>query len=597
MAVPSAQKLERQSWLGALESVSVLQARPDATLPALCHELAQTHGDRQALCDEHQSLSFAALGGRVSGYARWALAQDLGPGQTVGLLMHNSAEYAAIWLGLSQAGCAVALLNTSLAADALVHCVTAAASSHLVFAACFLPVVQAAMLRLPAAMRYWIHGDAECAPDHPRIDLAVHDILSAPPQLAALPALDPQSVALLVYTSGTTGLPKAARLTHARIIEWSFWFAGLLDVKPTDRLYNCLPLYHSTGGIVAIGATLVRGGAVVIRERFSASRFWEDVVDENCTIFFYIGELCRYLTQAPPRTRETEHRLRLCCGNGLAPAVWQPFQARFNIPRIIEFYAATEGSVSLYNCAGRPGAIGHVPAFLKHSFPVVLVRTAPETGEVLRDRDGLCIMCKADEIGEALGKISGTAAMPARQFDGYTDTAASARKVLFDVLTPGDAWFRTGDLMREDSEGYYYFVERLGDTFRWKGENVSTEEVANVLRGCPGVREAVVFGVPIPSVEGRAGMAAITVDQDFSLPSLLAEVEGHLPDYARPLFVRICQTLDLTGTFKYKKDRLARAGFAPSAGDLVWFYDRTKGSFRVCDEALYQQLLSGNLRL
>jgi fatty-acyl-CoA synthase len=396
---------------------------------------------------------------------------------------------------------------------------------------------------------------------------------------------------LLIYTSGTTGLPKAAKLTHARLVEWSCWFAAMMDVQPDDRLYDCLPMYHSTGGVVAIGARLVAGGSVLVGERFSASHFWDDVVDGECTIFQYIGELCRYLLRADPHPRETQHRLRLCCGNGLSGDVWTAFQQRFAIPHILEFYAATEGSVSLYNAEERPGAIGRVPAFLAHRFPVALIRCDIETGTPLRGADGFCIRCAAGEPGEAIGRILDAAA-PARRFDGYTDAEASARKVLSDVFAPGDRWFRTGDLMRRDGAGYYYFVDRLGDTYRWKGENVSTTEVAAVVAACPGVREAIVYGVAIPGHDGRAGMTAVTTMQGFSLDVLHRHLAANLPGYARPLFVRICDSLVVTGTFKLVKGQVARDGYAC---DAVWFFDRARDGFVACDNSLRAALDAGRI--
>ena len=214
-----------------------------------------------------------------------------------------------------------------------------------------------------------------------------------------------------------------------------------MDAQPDDRLYNCLPMYHSTGGVVAIGSILSRGGSVLIRSRFSASRFWDDIVTGECTIFQYIGELCRYLTRSPAHALETAHKLRLACGNGMRGEVWEEFQSRFRIPRILEFYAATEGNVSLYNCEGRPGAIGRIPPFLRHRFPVELIRTDIETGEPMRDASGRCIKCAADEPGEAIGRIVADSLSPARHFDGYTDRQASARKVLCDVFEAEDDGF------------------------------------------------------------------------------------------------------------------------------------------------------------
>jgi fatty-acyl-CoA synthase len=564
-------KLERKSWLGALAAVKILEIRPDVTLPALCHELAGAHGPRAALIGERERLRYDELSEKIDRYAAWAEGEGFPPGETITLLMENCPEYAAIWLGVSQAGCVTALLNTALAVDGLVHCINAASSKTLIFSVTFLPVVEAVMKRLPATMRYWMHGAAATSPSVKRLDVAVDvsPIKERPRNIAM------QGTAVLIFTSGTTGLPKAARLTHRRLIEWSFWFAGLLGIGAEDRLYDCLPMYHSTGGIVAVGAMLVRGGTVIIRERFSASRFWDDIVTGKCTIFMYIGELCRYLTHGSASNQGAEHQLRLCCGNGLSGDVWEVFQARFQIPRIVEFYAATEGSVSLYNCAGKPGAIGRVPAFLAHNFPVVLVKTDPVTRESFRGTDGLCMICGVDEPGEALGRIADQSDMPSRRFDGYTDDAASNRKILRDVLVAGDAWFRTGDMMRRDAIGFYYFVERLGDTFRWKGENVSAEEVANVICRCPGILGAVVFGVEVPRCEGRAGMAEIKIDGTFSFDDFVKHVETNLPEYARPLFVRICDTLEVTGTFKYKKGQsLSADGLLASATADVWYYDR-----------------------
>jgi fatty-acyl-CoA synthase len=404
--------------------------------------------------------------------------------------------------------------------------------------------------------------------------------------------------ALHIYTSGTTGLPKAANISHRRIAEWSCWFAGLLDARPDDRMYNCLPMYHSTGGVVAIGAMLVSGASVMIRPRFSAARFWDEVADWDCTLFQYIGELCRYLVNSPPHPREKAHKLRLCCGNGLRGDVWETFEQRFQIPRILEFYASTEGNVSLYNCQGRPGAIGHVPAFLAHRFPIALLRGDPLTGEPVRGADGLCIRCGCDEVGEAVGRIHGAEAAPGRTFEGYTDAAASEAKIVHDVLTRGDAWFRTGDLMRRDSAGFYFFVDRLGDTFRWKGENVATEEVAAVLHACPGVTGVAVYGVKVPETEGRAGMAALAVDAAFDLAAFRRHIEARLPDYARPIFLRVGASVAATGTFKPATAELAREGFDPNrVADALYVHDREQATFVPLDQVLYARLCRGKLRL
>lgn len=568
-------------WVRALQYKKQLHASPNTTLLSMVQSLAGSRGEALALFDQHRQLSYHGLIERSYRYANWTLAHDIAKGDVVGLLMPNSADYVAVWLGVTQAGCAVALINTNLVGDTLVHAIRVAQVKHLIVAASLLKTISAAIAQLPAGIRVWVHGDGADS-NLPRIDREIGrysgECTSA--LRARLPSR--QDRALLIYTSGTTGVPKAANITHERVLEWSFWFAGMMDAQPEDRLYNCLPMYHSTGGVVAIGSMLVVGGSIMIRPRFSVSRFWNEIVSGDCTIFQYIGELCRYLARSEPHPLESAHRLRLCCGNGLHGDVWDQFQSRFHIPRILEFYAATEGHVSLYNCEGKVGAIGRIPAFLTHRFPVEIIRSDIDTGEPLRDDDGFCVRCTADEPGEAIGQIGDGSSSPARPFDGYSDPVASDSKVLRDVFAVGDRWFRTGDLMRKDKAGYYYFVDRIGDTFRWKGENVSTTEVASVIGACRGVVDAVVYGVAIPGAEGRAGMAAIAVDESFDFAALSTHLSENLPAYACPLFIRLCRDIPRTGTFKLMKNALAREGLHPSvATDTVWFKDQKAcpGSF------------------
>ncbi len=583
------------AWVRALDRTAPYGRGEGQALPDLVAGMAAAGAARPALLADADSLSYGDLAGRMHQYARWALRQGIAAGEVVCLVLPNCPDYVAIWLGVTAVRGVVALVNPSQTGAALLHAITAVAPRHVVVGAALEPAVTAVRERLPGGLRLWTHGAGGVAP---RIDAQVA-ALSAEPLDAAErrpPAL--AELALHIYTSGTTGLPKAANVSHRRIAEWAQWFAGMIDTQPGDRMYNCLPMYHSVGGVVAVGAMLAGGGSVLIREKFSASRFWDDVADHGCTLFQYIGELCRYLVNTPPQPRERAHRLRLCCGNGLRGDIWEAFQERFAIPRILEFYAATEGNLSLYNGPGRPGAIGHVPAFLAHRFPVALVRCDPETRALLRGADGLCIPCGRDEAGEALGRIGDAATTHGRPFEGYTDAAASDAKIARDVLASGDTWFRTGDLMRRDGAGFFYFVDRLGDTFRWKGENVATDEVASVLTACPGVTEAVVYGVGVPGAEGRAGMAALTVDAGFDLAVFRRHVTERLPDYARPLFLRVGGGIAATATFKPAKALLARDGYDPDqVGGALYFDDRAAGAFVPLDRALHARLRDGALRV
>ncbi|WP_336488009.1 long-chain-acyl-CoA synthetase [Methylobacterium nigriterrae] len=577
-------------WIGALERTARIDAEPGRIFPRVVDELAAAHGSAPALIGEDETLSHADLAARQNRYARWSLAEGLAKGDTVGLLMRNRPDFVAIWLGLTRVGLRVALLNTNLRGEGLAHCIDVAAPRLLIVETALADAFAGTLGHLARAPAVWWQGEgadfaclAEAAAEHDGAPLGAHE---APP-------VGLSDGALLIYTSGTTGLPKAAHVSHHRVMMWTHWFAGLIGPTPADRMYNCLPLYHSVGGIVATGSVLLGGGAVVIRERFSASRFWADVAGTGCTLFQYIGELCRYLTLAPPDPRERAHRLRLCTGNGLRPDVWERFRERFAIPRILEFYAATEGTVSLYNVDGKVGAVGRVPSFMAHRSPALLVRHDVETGLPLRDAAGRCLPAARGETGELLGRLSEKAE---HRFEGYTDAAETGRKVLRDVLRPGDAYLRTGDLMRQDSQGYFHFVDRIGDTFRWKGENVATTEVAAVLGRCPGVREASVYGVAVPGADGRAGMAALTVGPDFDLAGLHARLAERLPAYARPLFLRICPEIGVTETFKQKTAALAAQGFDPD-GIADPLYLEVDGAYRPLDRATFAAVAAGAIRL
>jgi fatty-acyl-CoA synthase len=559
-----------RDWVRAMSTTQRLLANAEPTLAAIVQEAALAHPDAPALIGSDETLTYGALAARSNQYARWALAHGLGVGEAVALLMPNRPDYAALWLGLTSVGCVVALLNTNLAADALAHSIASAGARHVIAD----PDLAAA---LPAGMRVWSSLRQDVGP-----------LSGAPLSESERRPIAAQDRALLIYTSGTTGWPKAANVTHARTLEWSGWFAGMMDAQASDRLYDCLPMYHSIGGVVAVGSMLVAGGAVVVRERFSASRFWPDVAQSGATIVQYIGELCRYLVQAPDTTEAPAHSVRLACGNGLSVEVWNAFQHRFRIPRILEFYAATEGSVSLTNCEGMPGAIGRVPKFLAHRFPVALIQRDAETGEPVRDAAGRCLRCAPDEPGEAIGRL----APDATRFDGYTDPQATSAKILSDAFEAGDRWFRTGDLMRRDAAGYFYFIDRLGDTFRWKGENVSTSEVAAAIRACPGVADATVYGVAVPGADGKAGMAAIVAAPEFDLAHLHRHLGQRLPEYAQPLFVRLVPSLDNTGTFRQRKTELASEGFD---GDGVWF--RQADAYVPLDAALRQRIATAAVRL
>jgi fatty-acyl-CoA synthase len=585
-----------KAWVRALEMTTPIARNPAITLPIMIDTLADRYGGAPALLSENGDLTYRGLAERSNQYTRWALGQGVTFGDVVCLLMPNCSEYMAIWLGITRVGGVVSLLNTNLVGDSLVHAIDIVAPRHVIVDTALLEAFDGIATRISPEIRTWTHGENDR-----RVSRIEDEILHSEkidPARSAYQAPTVFDRALYIYTSGTTGLPKAANVSHFRLMQWSHWFAGMMDTRAGDRMYNCLPMYHSVGGVAAIGSMLVNGGSVVLRERFSASRFWDDVVESNCTMFQYIGELCRYLINTSPNVREAQHGLRLACGNGLSADVWEKFQRRFRIPQILEFYAATEGNFSLFNCEGRVGAIGRIPSFLAQRLSTALVKFDPDTGEPVRNKEGFCIRSSTNEVGEAIGKISDGKNSSFGRFEGYAEKVASEEKIIRSVFAHGDSWFRTGDLMRRDEKGFFYFVDRIGDTFRWKGENVSTTEVAATISAFPDVVKAVVYGVTIPGSEGRAGMVAAVVHGSFDLIAFHEFLVERLPEYARPVFLRFPRKIDVTGTFKSKKQHLAREAYDPTAtADAIYFNDPVRQTFVKVDVALYESINSGKVRM
>jgi fatty-acyl-CoA synthase len=576
-----------------LELTAPIAKTPSRILATVVHEHARVRPDAPALVSDAESLTYAQLASRAGQYAIWAQSVGLRHGDVVALLMRNRPEYLAAWLGISATGVVVSLLNTNLTGRPLAHCINVALPAYILVGADLVDRLAGALPDVAGRPAIRIAGAA--SDGWPGL---VDELPAAAGANSLQPSATVNDTALYIFTSGTTGLPKAARVSHARIMQWSHWFAALMDASPDDRLYNCLPMYHSVGGVLATGAVLTAGASVAVSDRFSARQFWDDIVRWDCTLFQYIGELCRYLLNAPPGANETAHRIRMCCGNGLRGDVWEPFQKRFAIPRVLEFYASTEGNVSLFNVEGKPGAIGRIPMFLSHRFPAAVVRFDHEREMPSRDERGFCMRCAPDEPGEAIGKLLSDGANVGGRFEGYTDEAASARKIVRNVFEPGDAWFRTGDLMRRDAQGFFYFVDRIGDTFRWKGENVSTLEVSEAICAFPGVTGANVYGVAIPGTEGRAGMAAITASHDIDLAVLRDHLRDRLAPYARPLFLRLCAAMDVTATFKQTKGTLLREGYDPSAvGEPVYVDHPIEQRFIRLDEPLFRDIQAGRFRL
>jgi len=578
--------------LGRLKDI---QKNPTRTWADIIEGLAQTKPNNIAIYGEDGStVTYRELDERANRYARWALASGVRKGDSIALLMENKPEYIIAWLGIVKMGATAALINTNLTGMGLGHCLNISGANVAIVDSELADNFFGAKEHFDRDIQPWIEGASVRGAED--ITKAL-ELYSAEP----LPAntredLSQSDTALYIYTSGTTGLPKAAKITHFRLQNMAGAFSAGTAATEKDRMYVVLPLYHSAGGVCAVGATLTVGGSVIVKRKFSASQFWDDCRKYDATLFQYIGELCRYLLNSEPKPGEDKHKIRLAVGNGLRPEIWEPFQQRFKIPRIIEFYGATEGNIALMNFDGTVGAVGRVPGYAKKTLNVEIVKFDVENEEPVRGADGLCIKCGPGEIGEAIGKIDPE--VPTGKFDGYADAKATEKKILRDVFEKGDAWFRSGDLMKNDERGYFYFMDRIGDTFRWKGENVATSEVAEAISIFPGIKEANVYGVAINGMDGRAGMVSLVVAEKPDWGTFKGHLDQNLPAYSQPVFVRLQEEVEITGTFKHRKVDLVKEGFDPDEiADPIFFFDPSSKEYVPLTKARYDEIQTGSLKL
>ena len=570
--------------LTALPALNPLGRRSCARL---LRELAAHAPHQVGLAYQHERFTWEEIHCRANQYAQFAIQQRLQRGDVVALLMDNRPDYLFIAGGLNRIGVVSALINTHLTGPALVHAIQAAKPKILLVGSEHVKVVDEVLDELPRfskARNVWVQLD----PDHPE-GCSEYRIINE--EVAACSPKEPHrelpgtmAPMCYVYTSGTTGMPKAAIISNQRWLEAGLILGRLVgEMTHEDVLYLTLPLYHSTGFLAAWGAVLVSGATLALRRKFSASHFWEDVRAFDATLFIYIGELCRYLLSQPPTPSERHHHLRLCMGNGLRADIWRKFQSRFRIPLIREYYGATEGNLGLVNLEGRPGMIGRLlPG-------AAIVKCDPQTGEIVRNRAGRCESIAEGERGLLLGRIN-----LLTSFDGYLDRAATRKKIVRDVFRKGDAYFNTGDVVQLHADRWVSFADRVGDTFRWKGENVSTHEVAEILSHAKGLQEANVYGVPVNGAEGRVGMASVVVTTGFDLNAFARYVVNNLASYQRPYFLRVVPGMRVTGTFKHQKHEYRNEGYDPSTvKDPLYYLDGRQ--YVPIDDGLYSRLATGEI--
>lgn len=596
-------------------------AARDATTADMWAVAASKWGDRQALVCGDASLTFAQLDALSNRVAHWALAPAgaggaaLQPGDAVGLAMANRLEYVATWLGLTKAGLQPALLNIKVKGASLAHCIKSCGAVAVIFGVeCAEGVASLAGTDFAAPMYAIAEGILTGASGDGTSQSISASVVPGLPDGAvdvtdAIAAASSNDVALshragigfndtfgYLFTSGTTGLPKAVVVRHSKMATWGSVFSHAFKLSKDDRVYCCLPMYHTSGVGPGVGSMMHGGSTLVISRTFSAHHFWADVDRHGITVIQYIGEICRYLLQADDLARRKApappNNVRIALGNGLAPDIWREFQERYRV-EIGEMYGSTEGNLGLINhCtdprSGAVGAIGRMGWILRKITGARIVRFDYDSELPVRDARGRCIEAEFGEAGELVTPIRQSD--PRSHFAGYTDRTATQAKIIRDVFVAGDAYVRTGDLMRLEPGGFYRFVDRIGDTFRWKGENVSTTEVATITAQCDYYVQAVTaYGVKVPGYDGRACMVAVVPPKEFhvdDIDDVLAScvtdwASSLLPSYAAPRFIRFVTELETTGTYKHAKARLREEGADPARvkDPLFWWESASGGTF------------------
>lgn len=601
----------------------------NATVPRVFKDNVLADPDRVVFYYEDTKWTMRQLDEMSNRVANAFLEQGFQPGQEVALFMESRPEFVAIWLGLAKAGLVSALINTNQRMDTLIHSITVVNCRALIFGTELHEHVDAIYnkVRERSTDLEFFHYDTTDTPslnsrpgsvenkDETNAQDNNDDVTTTTTkrttQSKSLQALlqessdkDPATLQsgnftdrlFYIYTSGTTGLPKAAIIKHSRFM---FVGAGLRNLLCLRReiIYTSIPLYHLAGGVMGVSQCLIFDSAMVVKRRFSASQFWTDCIKYNVTAAQYIGELCRYLLSQPPRPTDTQHNVKLMFGNGLRPQIWREFVGRFKVRRIGEFYGSTEGNANIVNFNNTPGACGFVSRILPYIYPVTLIKCDPITGVPQRDRRGVCMRCGPGETGEFVGKI--IEGDPTRSFDGYANQEATKKKIVRDVFWKGDMAFSSGDLLEMDEYGYVYFKDRTGDTYRWKGENVSTMEVEGIVSDLLGQRDCVVYGVEVPNCEGKAGMLAVAKQSDeLDMAKFVVDMKSKLAPFAIPVFIRICDEIEATGTFKLPKVKLQKQGYdITQISDPIFIVDQRNNDCIPLTKDTHDKLMSGELKV
>ncbi|NKR24934.1 long-chain-acyl-CoA synthetase [Rhodococcus hoagii] len=536
-----------------------LTRKPDAreSIGRVFQDLARRQPDRPFIRFDGASISYRQANERVNRYADVLVQQGVERGDVVGILMKNRPETLLLTLAAVKLGAVAGMLNHNQRGEVLAHSLSLLDSRVLVVG----EECDEAISSLSGA------PDADAVLSAGKLDELAES--ADPSNPAVCEQIQAKERAFYIFTSGTTGMPKASLMSHFR---WLKSMSGLgamgVRLRRNDTLYCALPLYHNNALTVSLSSVLSSGATFAIARTFSASRFWDDAKRNGATAFVYIGEVCRYLLNQPERPSDRDNGIRLMVGNGLRPEIWTEFTERFGIDRVAEFYGASECNIAFVNALGVERTAGVCP------LPHAVVEYDQDTGRARRAQDGRLRRVRVGEVGLLLSKVTDRA-----PFDGYTDPEATESKLVRDAFKDGDCWFDTGDLVRDQGFMHVAFVDRLGDTFRWKGENVATTEVEGAMSAHPAIEQSVVYGVAVPGTDGKPGMAAVTLRDGHELDGarLAAHLFDRLPSYAVPLFVRVVDSLETTSTFKSRKVELREEAYSSDVERLYVLAGRRDG--------------------
>jgi citronellyl-CoA synthetase len=581
----------RKKTIQHIENVSVENRE---SWGSMLEKTAAKFPDNAAIKSEDGNFTWKEYNEWTNRYANYFISRGFKKGDTAVVFLENRPELLMVYSATGKIGTANSMINTNLRQDSLLHCLTLNPANTFIVGEEVLDAFEEvkADLNLGEDQNIYFLRDKgqKKAPDE-YIDLknAVEDSPPTnPPTTGQVKPADPLAY---VFTSGTTGgMPKAAIVTHGRLVRGTYYNGKVvLNMKPNDTMYVPLPFFHTNALALSWPCIFLNGSALAIRRKFSVSNFWDDVRKYNVTAWCYIGELCRYLMNQTSKPDDRHNPLTKIIGNGLRPDIWKDFKKRFGISKVFEIYGAAESNLYFVNFLNLDCTQGFCNA------PYAIVKYDVDEDEPLRGSDGFMQKIELGETGLLLGEIS-----EENPFIGYTSKEATDSKIIHDVFAKGDAWFNTGDLIRDIGYGHVQFVDRTGDTFRWKGENVSTTEVEKVANTFSQVSLSSVYGVVMPGGDGRAGMVAIIPECDieqFDFNGIAGHFQHALPAYAVPKFLRLNSELECTPTHKIKKFDLKKEGFDPvDVTDSLYVLLPGESEYKPLTAEIYAEIQQGRYK-